>query len=97
MVYGTTLRLTGEFTENNTVDAHTDDYSDKLRVAMSHLRLCPPCVTQHKKTIQGTGPYKVVSRGGPVCKILQKGKVETITADCVKPAHIEREAEPGIT
>ena len=30
-------------------------------------------------------------------KILQKGKIQTVTADPVKPAHIEREPEPGIT
>ena len=30
-------------------------------------------------------------------KILQEGKVETITADRVKPARIEHEHEPGIT
>ena len=30
-------------------------------------------------------------------KIPQKGKVETVTADCFKPAHIERESEPGTT
>ena len=40
MIYGTTLRLPGEFTQKYTVDAHTylDNYSDKLRVAMSRLR-----------------------------------------------------------
>ena len=39
MVYGTTLRLPGEFTEQYTVDARTDldHYSDKLLVAMSRL------------------------------------------------------------
>ena len=44
IVYGTTLRLRGEFSHKYIVDAHTDldKYSDKLRVAMSRLRLCPP-------------------------------------------------------
>ena len=43
MIYGTTLRLPGEFTQKYIVDAHTDlgNYSDKLCVAMSRLRLCP--------------------------------------------------------
>ena len=43
MIYGTTLRLPGEFSQKYIVDAHTDldNYSDKLRVAMSRLRLCP--------------------------------------------------------
>ena len=49
MIYGTT-GLPGEFTQKYTVDAHTDldNYSDKLRVAMSRLRLCPPCDTPQK-------------------------------------------------
>ena len=123
MVYGTTLRLPGEFTENYTVDTHTDlnDYSDKLRIAMSRLRLCPPRDTSQKDTLQfkeletcshvflrritivppltapNDRPYKVVLRSSRVFKILQKGEVETVTADRVKPVHIEREPEPGTT
>ena len=52
MIYGMTLRLPGEFTQKYTVDAHRnlDNYSDKLRVAMSRLRLCPPRDT-HQKNI----------------------------------------------
>ena len=44
IVYRTTLRLPGEFSHKYIVDAHTDldNYSDKLCVAMSRLRLCPP-------------------------------------------------------
>ena len=40
MSYGMTLRLPGYFTENYTVYANTDleNYSDRLRVAMSCLR-----------------------------------------------------------
>ena len=52
MVYGTTLRLPGQFTEKYTIDGHTDmtNYSDKLRIAMSRLRLCPPRDTPQKDT-----------------------------------------------
>ena len=44
MAYKMTLRLPGDFTENYTVDANTDleIYSDRLRIAMSRLRLSPP-------------------------------------------------------
>ena len=51
MIYGKTLKLPGEFTKKYTVDAHTnlDNYSDKLRVAMSRLRLCPPRDTHQKE------------------------------------------------
>ena len=54
MIYGTTLRLPGEFTKQYTVDANTDleNYSHKLRVAMSRLRLCPPCDTQQHNIFQ---------------------------------------------
>ena len=54
MIYGTTLRLPGEFTKQYTVDANTDleNYSDKLRIAMSRLRLCPPRDTQPTNIFQ---------------------------------------------
>ena len=115
MAYGMTLRLPGDFTENYTFDAHTDleNYSDRLRVAMSPLRYGPPPPTNKKNTFQYKeldtcshvfllriaiaplltapydGPYKVVAKSGRVFKVLIKGKVETVTADRVKPAHIE--------
>ena len=52
MIYGTTLRLTVEFTQKYTVDTCTDlnNYSDMLPVAMSLLRLCPLRDTPQKKT-----------------------------------------------
>ena len=51
MIYGTTLRLPGEFTKQY---ANTDleNYSDKLRMAMSRLRLCPPRDTQQHNIFQ---------------------------------------------
>ena len=54
MAYRMTLRLPGDFTENYTVDANTDleNYSDRLRVAMSRLRLSPPRETNQKDTFQ---------------------------------------------
>ena len=123
MIYGTTLRLPGEFTQKYTVDGNTDleNYSDKLRVAMSRLCLCPPRDTHqtnifHYKEIETcthvflrriaiappltapyNGPYKVVARSGRVMKILIKGKVETVSLDRVKPAHLECELTTGPT
>ena len=54
MIYGTTLRLPGEFTQKYTLDTHTnlDNYSDKLRKAMSRLRLCPLRDTHQKNIFQ---------------------------------------------
>ena len=123
MIYGTTLRLPGEFTKQYNVDANTDleNYSDKLRVAMSRLRLCPPRDTQQHNIFQFKeiatcthvflrriaiappltapydGLYKVVARSGRVMKILVKGKVETVSLDRVKPAHLECEPTTGTT
>ena len=123
MIYGTTLRLPGEFTKQYTVDAntHLENYSDKLRVAMSRLRLCLPRDTQQHNIFQFKeiatcthvflrriaiappltapydGPYKVVARSGRVMKILVKGKVETVSLDRVKPAHLECEPTTGTT
>ena len=39
------------------------------------------------------GPYKVVSKSDQVLKLLMKGKVEMVTANRAKPAHIELEPE----
>ena len=115
MAYGMTLRLPGDFMENYTVETNTDleNYSDRLRLAMSLLRLNPSRETNQKDTFQYKeldtcshvflqqiaiaqpptapydGPYKVIARSGRVFKVLIKGKVETVTADRVKPAHIE--------
>ena len=122
IVYGTTLRLPGEFSHKYNVDAHTDldNYSDKLRVAMSRLRLCQPRdstqnnIFQYKEidtcshvflrriaiapplTAPYDGPYKVIVRSSRVVKILVKGKVEKVSLDRVKPAHLDNEAAIGI-
>ena len=116
MTCGMTLRLPDDFTGNYTVDANTgfENYSDRLRVAMSRLRLSPPSETNQKDTFQYKEldtcshvflqriaiapsltapydrPYKVVARSGRVFKVVIKGKVETVTADHVKPAHISK-------
>ena len=60
-------------------------------VFLRRIAIAPPLTDPYY------APHKVVSRSGRVFKILQKGKVELVTADCVKPAHIEPEPEPGIT
>ena len=54
MNYGTRLRLPDEFTEQYTVNAHTDikNYYDKLGIAMSRFRLCPLRDTPQKYIFQ---------------------------------------------
>ena len=121
IVYGTTLRLPGEFSHKYNVDAHTDleNYSDKLRVAMSRLRPCPPRdsaqnnIFQYKEidtcshvflrlvaiapplTASYDGPYKVIMKSGREMKILVKGKVETVSLDRIKTAHLDNEPDIG--
>ena len=113
MIYGTTLRLPGEFTKQYNVDANTDleNYSDKLRVAMSQqhnifqfkeIATCTHVFLRRiaiapPLTAPYDGPYKVVARSGRVMKILVKGKAETVSLDRVKPAHMECEPTTGTT
>ena len=54
MAYGMTLHLPGDFKETYTVDAHThlENYSERLRVAMSCLRLSPPRATNQKDAFE---------------------------------------------
>ena len=95
MIYGTTLRLPGEFTQKYTVDAHTnlDNYSDKLREAMSRLRLCPPRDTHQKNIFQYKGidtcthvflrriaiaPPLTAPYDGPYKVIVRRGRVMKI-------------------
>ena len=118
---GTTLRLPGEFSHKYNVDAHTDleNDSNKLRVAMSRLRLYPPRdstqnnIFQYEEmdtcshvflqriaiappmTAPYDGLYKVIVKSSRVMKILVKGKVETVSLDRVKPAHLDNEPAIG--
>ena len=53
-------------------------------VFLRRIAIAPPLTALYD------GLYKVVARSGRVFKVLIKGKVEMVTADRVKPAHIER-------
>ena len=58
-------------------------------VFLRRIAIAPPLTAPYD------GPYKVVARSGRVMKILMKGKVETVSLDRVKPAHIECESTTG--
>ena len=58
---------------------------------LAPIAIAPPLTAPYD------GPYKVVARSGRVMKILVKGKVETVSLDCVKPAHLECEPTTGTT
>ena len=58
---------------------------------LRRIAIAPPLTAPYD------GPYKVVARSGRVMKILVKGKVETVSLDRVKPAHLECEPMTGTT
>ena len=58
-------------------------------VFLRQIAIAPPLTAPYD------GPYKVVTRSGRVMKILMKGKVETVSLDRVKPAHLECEPTTG--
>ena len=60
-------------------------------VFLQRIAIAPPLTAPYD------GPYKVVTRSGRVLKVLIKGKVEMVTADRVKPAHIECTPEDELT
>ena len=97
MTYGMTLRLPGDFTENYTVDAELSpprDTNQKDTFQYKELDTCSHVFLQRiaiapPLTAPYDGPYKVVARSSRVFKVVIKGRVETVTADRVKPAHIK--------
>ena len=56
---------------------------------LRRIAIAPPLTAPYD------GPYKVVARSGRVMNILMKGKVETVSLDGVKPAHLECEPTTG--
>ena len=69
-----------------------DTFQYKELDTCSHVFLRRIAIAQ-PLTAPYDGPYKVVARSGRVFKVLIEGKVEMVTADRVKPAHIERTPE----
>ena len=58
-------------------------------VFLRRIAIAPPLTAPYD------GPYKVIVRTGRVRKILITGKVETVSLDRVKPAHLDNEPETG--
>ena len=65
------------------------DIATCTHVFLSRIAIAPPLTAPYD------GPYKVVTRSGRVMKILVKGKVEMVSLDRVKPAHLECEPTTG--
>ena len=60
-----------------------------LTCILRRIAIAPPLTAPYD------GPYKVIVSSGRVMKILIKGKVETVSLDRVKPAHLDSEPETG--
>ena len=65
--------------------------STHAHVFVRRIAIAPPLTAPYD------GPYKVVARSERVFKVMIKGKVEMVTADRVKVAHIERKPENECT
>ena len=114
LVYGTTLRLPGEFFQQSTTDTPPDPMIlvTRLRDTMCEIRATPvrpqPQRNVHvskdlsscthvfirhdavRKPLQQPydGPYRVLARAGKHFKIDINGRQDTVSLDCLKPAHL---------
>lgn len=115
MVYGTPIRLPGEFLHPSPGTADAATFVGKLKEAMQNLLPLKPRKQNHRsvfvskdlatcshafvrtdiirKSLQPPyeGPFKVISRGDKVFKLLMHGRNCTINIDRIKPAYICRE------
>eukprot|EP00794_Sanderia_malayensis_P007659 gene7659-biopygen6241 len=111
LVYGTTLRLPGQFFTPTTItDLDPDVYSQRLQFAMEKLRPVsrrPQATSSHlpqdlatcthvfvrpdavRKPLQQPydGPLKILRRNDKDFTLEIKSKPQTISLDCLKPAH----------
>ncbi|CAH8647289.1 unnamed protein product [Schistosoma intercalatum] len=119
LVYGTTLRLPGEFfTPRSRPNFAKSDYVQRLSTFM---RTLPPVSTriQHRqvalprelstcshvfvrvdsvrKPLQQPyeGPFRVIARHEKTFKVDRHGRVETVSIDRLKPAHVDDSALSG--
>ena len=119
MVYGTTLRLPGEFfTPRSSVSIGAPTYVQRLS---EYMRTLSPALTriQHRqvalrrelstcshvfirfdsvrKPLQQPyeGPFRVISRHDKTFKVERHGRVEVISVDRLKPAHVDDSALPN--
>ena len=60
-------------------------------VFLRRIAIAPPLTAPYD------GPYNVKTRSDRVFKVMIKGKVETVTADHLKPAHIKHKLENDST
>ena len=82
--YSDRLRVAMSRDTNQKDSFQYKDLDTCSHVFLRRITIAPPLTAPYD------GPYKVVARSGRVFKVIIKGKFETVTADRVKPAHIER-------
>ncbi|VDP39781.1 unnamed protein product [Schistosoma curassoni] len=111
LIYGTTLRLPGEFfTPRSGNDFNKSDYVHRLS---EFMRTLPPVSTRIKhrqvtcsrvfkradsvrKPLQQPNkePFHVISRHEKTFKVYRHGRVEIVSIDRLKPAHVDDSALP---
>ncbi|BHF82359.1 hypothetical protein SprV_0802549600 [Sparganum proliferum] len=95
LVYGTTLRIPGDFFDNSQSSADLDpsDYVQTLRQAMNHLRATSPRPRTNnvRRPLQQPydGPFRVMSRTDMHFKIDRGGRTDVVSVDRLNAAYTE--------
>ncbi|BHF61753.1 hypothetical protein SprV_0100472900 [Sparganum proliferum] len=94
-VYGTTLRIPGDFFgySKRSADLDPSDYVQRLRQVMTHLRATPPRAPTNsvRRPLQQTydGPFRVLSRTDKHFTIDRGGRTDVVSVDRLKAAYTE--------
>nr|VZH96017.1 unnamed protein product [Spirometra erinaceieuropaei] len=95
LVYGTTLRIPGDFFghSQSSGDLDPSDYVQRLRQAMTHLRATPPRPSTNsvRRPLQQPydGPFRVLSRKDKHFTIDRGGRTDVVSIDRLKAAYTE--------
>nr|VZI28253.1 unnamed protein product [Spirometra erinaceieuropaei] len=95
LVYGTTLRIPGDFFgySQSSADLDPSDYVQRLRQAMTHLRATPPrpSTNSFRRPIQQPydGLFRVLSRKDKYFTIDRGGRTDVVSIDRLKAAYTE--------
>ncbi|BHF63007.1 hypothetical protein SprV_0200599600 [Sparganum proliferum] len=95
LVYGTTLRIPGDFFgySQRSADLDPSDYVQRLRQVMTHLRATPPRAPTNsvRRPLQQPydGPFRVLSRTDMHFTIDRGGRTDVASVDRLKAAYTE--------
>ncbi|BHF69115.1 hypothetical protein SprV_0301215700 [Sparganum proliferum] len=95
LVYGTTLRIPGDFFgyPQSSADLDPSNYVQRLRQAMTHLRATPPRAPTNsvRRSLQQPydGPFRELSRKDKHFTIDRGGRIDVVSVDRLKAAYTE--------